>query len=379
MNYTEIEEWYEPRKILDGIEGKSCGMSEKDHGFLCGLIKKKRPKKIVEIGIAYGGTTGVILKSAEILGLDVKLYSIDLSEQLFVDSTKKTGFIYDEILRTKLSNSGNQITYLGKTIADLINEIGGNIDMAIIDTTHELPGEIMDFLVLLPFMASKGTIVLHDVGLNYHRVIGSASSIHVINSGAAICTKVLFNSVKSDVKYLNIIDNYPNIGAFEIDENLRESIVDIFNSLTMTWSYMPDDVIIESYRKVFEKNYDSESLRIFDFAVSSNKKMRQVVADKSRKWQECHKFINYVRKMDLPVSLVGFDYEEEKLVKEFLKKSNIDFVASCDEQQSTDNIIVCMKSMLVGQQESNPYVYMLDNECIAGIKGWIFDKNHNFV
>lgn len=36
-------------------------MSEFDSAFLCGIIKKQKPKKILELGIASGGTTAIIM------------------------------------------------------------------------------------------------------------------------------------------------------------------------------------------------------------------------------------------------------------------------------------------------------------------------------
>lgn len=102
MEYDMIEEWEEPREVINSMEGQVTGMSVTDLGFLCGIIKKYRPKKVVEIGVCFGGTTGVIMNSLNLLGLNNTLvYSIDLSEQVFVDSTKRTGHIYDIYLEKK--------------------------------------------------------------------------------------------------------------------------------------------------------------------------------------------------------------------------------------------------------------------------------------
>ena len=58
--YYEIEEYEEPREILDRMSEPYAEMSKHDHGFLCGLLKKNRPNKVVEIGVCAGGTTGVM-------------------------------------------------------------------------------------------------------------------------------------------------------------------------------------------------------------------------------------------------------------------------------------------------------------------------------
>ena len=64
---------YEPRrKILSHIPNVpgEPEMSEFESAFLCGLLKKFRPKKILEIGVAAGGTTAVMLQCLEDMKLD---------------------------------------------------------------------------------------------------------------------------------------------------------------------------------------------------------------------------------------------------------------------------------------------------------------------
>ena len=82
--YEEMPEYYEPWAVVKEIPGFYAELSEKEAGVLCGLIKEKRPKKIVEVGCAAGGSTSLILKSLEILGLsDTIFYSIDLNEMFY--------------------------------------------------------------------------------------------------------------------------------------------------------------------------------------------------------------------------------------------------------------------------------------------------------
>ena len=48
-----IELEYEVIESLNSIENK-CEMSRDQIAFLCGLLKWKKPKKVVEIGVAEG-------------------------------------------------------------------------------------------------------------------------------------------------------------------------------------------------------------------------------------------------------------------------------------------------------------------------------------
>ena len=59
---TNVELYHEPTVILEQLSEKNKSkMTERELAFVCGLIKERRPKKIVEIGVAAGATSSVIL------------------------------------------------------------------------------------------------------------------------------------------------------------------------------------------------------------------------------------------------------------------------------------------------------------------------------
>lgn len=65
---SNTEPFYEPVNILKQLSGEyTAEMSEEQSAFLCGLLKKYRPNKIVEIGVAAGGTTAVMLNCIALL------------------------------------------------------------------------------------------------------------------------------------------------------------------------------------------------------------------------------------------------------------------------------------------------------------------------
>lgn len=92
---TDTQLYYEPISILDLLQARSkVEMSPRQLAFLCGLIKEYKPQKIVEIGVAAGGTSSVILNCISLLGLETEMYSIDLSPYYYRDRSKKNG-IFD--------------------------------------------------------------------------------------------------------------------------------------------------------------------------------------------------------------------------------------------------------------------------------------------
>lgn len=67
-------------------------MSEFESAFLCGLIEKYEPKKILEVGVAAGGTTAIILNCLENIGQEYKMHSVDVSEKCYTMPEKNRAF-----------------------------------------------------------------------------------------------------------------------------------------------------------------------------------------------------------------------------------------------------------------------------------------------
>ena len=203
-------------------------MSEFEHGFICGLLKANNPRKILEIGVASGGTTAVILKCLEDMGQQAEMFSVDISCKWYRDGSKETGFLVN-----KMENIGENIQHkflLGNSIPYYMDEIGTEIDFLLLDTAHSLPGELLDFLVCFPYLKDGCIVVLHDVAEN-------------VLTGRPIenATKLLFDIVKAEKYYILDADKLPcgisNIAAFKIDEETRRRIGDIFSALANPWGY----------------------------------------------------------------------------------------------------------------------------------------------
>lgn len=273
MENDSIELWEQPAQEIRLKTYFESEMDNCDYAFICGLIKQKRPKKLLEIGVAEGGTTAVIINCLSMLEEKCEMYSVDLNERFYHDASKKTGYEYER-LNTFIKNKSkirHQMLF-GKTIGGCIEEIGKGIDFAILDTVHSLPGEILDFLCILPYLAQGATIVLHDVNLNYIRALGNTVK-QVITSFQNIATKLLFSAVVAD-KYSPIGQcGLTNVGAFVISEDTYRYIENLFYLLTCTWTYIPESTMLQEYRTIYEKHYKNRYLDIFDIAVANNRKM----------------------------------------------------------------------------------------------------------
>ena len=122
--FAKIEEF--ESNILYEIQDKLEGfieVSKEDQRFLNGIIRKVKPKKLVEIGVAYGGTSALILNAIK----DVrgsKLYSIDINKYFYRDESKLTGFIIKEKFK---EISGKWTLLTGGIPSQFIEKIGKGV------------------------------------------------------------------------------------------------------------------------------------------------------------------------------------------------------------------------------------------------------------
>lgn len=260
MIRRQEELYYEPAEILNRFAGTTTEMSKRELAFLCGLIKQYRPEKIVEIGVAAGGTTSVILQCIATLGYDAQLFSLDLSENYYRQPGKKTGYLIDEC-RELLAGKVNHTLLTGKYAVEYLESVGKGIDFLILDTVHTMPGELLDFLAFYQFLNPGSIVVLHDIALN-----------HCSNNFEGFATKLLLDTVAAE-KIMDFDDNtFPNIGAFIVSEDTNKYISNIFSALTITWKYRPGDDELLLYRDFYKKYYSCEDLKLFDMAVELNRR-----------------------------------------------------------------------------------------------------------
>lgn len=265
--YRSVELFYEPerkcRKKTNNGNTMYSEMTLFQQAFLCGLIREKKPKKIVEIGVAAGGTTSVILEAIELLNLETKVYSVDISEKWYRTGKRNTGFLIEDFYK----ECDNHFFYLGKSIPFVIEEIGNGIDMLILDTTHSLPGELLDFMCCYPFLNENCTVILHDVAENL-----------LTGRDNEVASKLLFDIIKADKWYMVDAElnmgNQSNIAAFQLNSTTKESIPDLFSALSLTWSYYLKKEESETYLNIIGNYYDTDRRKYLSDIISVQQYVR---------------------------------------------------------------------------------------------------------
>ncbi len=292
--FKEIENWYDPVDSLNEFN-LATEMTRWESGFLSGLLRKFRPRKILEVGVAGGGTSVIIRKALEMLELnDTIHYSGDLSEKYYRKKHEDlaTGFQYDLACEKDVISKGNHKLYIGNYLPEYIDDIGDNIDFVILDTVHSAPGELLDLLTVLPYLSEKAIIVFHDLATDHQNHYRQSVSIN----------KCLFDSLDGE-KYFNVcgtdVDSdmlygYSDIGGVVID-NREGCMRDLFSMLGLPWAYMPSDRELDIYRKKYECFYGVKYIEMFDLIVkvqkhtwqkNSLKGKRNMVADFKKKISE---------------------------------------------------------------------------------------------
>lgn len=251
--------FYQPREIITqyvSYASEGPEMSEFESAFLCGLIRERKPQKILEVGVAAGGTTAIILECLFLVGINAatEVHSVDISEHYYRGTGERTGYLA-EIAKKSINATFNHHYYLGNVLPSYIEQIGNNIDFVILDTTHELPGELLDFLAIFPFLSENACIVLHDIANN-----------HYGNYKSAFATQVLLDTVVADktiVPDKSRENNYPNIASFSLNEISKKYISDCFNALIITWQYSLDANQLTLYKQLFYEKYSKDLVDLF--------------------------------------------------------------------------------------------------------------------
>lgn len=265
MGYEIYEK---PTEILDLVEDclgeRYAEMSSWQHGFMCGLIKKYKPKKILEIGVSAGGTTAVLMNTLQLLDYEAQFFSVDCLDYYYRDTSKKAGFVAiwtRDYFKSKGSIKWRHKLLTGGCVCNYLDEIGKDIDFLVLDAAHSCPGEILDFLVCFPFLSDDAIVVMHDLVLHFDGIKGGFATQLLMDT---VVGNKMVGRDESDSHYSS-----PNIGAFQITEDTGKYIENVFLSLNILWDYFPHEMKL--YRSVIEKNYHQDMLEIFDLAVANNK------------------------------------------------------------------------------------------------------------
>ena len=231
-----------------------------DVAFLInGLIRKHKPKNCLEIGVAKGGSSILILNAIKDLP-EPRLVSIDL---FTIFRKKKVGYLVEQKF-PELMNKWS--LFMGDMPHKFLTKLNLKFDFLFLDSAHVSPGEFFNLIESLPFLKENAIIVLHDTVWHFYKALKKniimPTQIYLMSS--LIGEKFL-------VKYNPL--NFANVGAVCLEEKQEKYYLNYFLLLMTLWQYMPTNQNLIDLRNFIEKYYKSSLfLNIFDFAVNYNRK-----------------------------------------------------------------------------------------------------------
>jgi len=230
-----------------------------------GLIRKHKPKNCLEIGVAKGGSSILILNAIKDLP-DSRLVSIDLFTEF---RKKRVGHLVEELF-PELMDKWN--LFVGDMPHKYLIQLNLKFDFLFLDTAHVSPGEFFNLIEALPFLKENAIIVLHDTIWHLDQAIKKKNNL---SEAKIMPTQIYLMSALIGEKFLiqKNTFNFENVGVVCLEEHQEKYYLNYFLLLMNIWQYMPKNEHINELRNFISQYYKSKLLlNIFDVSVHYNRK-----------------------------------------------------------------------------------------------------------
>lgn len=252
--------------ITEKMKNEAGWALKLDHAFFInGLIRKHKPKKCLEIGVANGGSSILILNAIKDYS-DSELVSIDLFKYR---GSRIIGYLVEQKF-PQLMNKWK--LFLGDMPHKFLSKLNMKFDFLFLDSAHVSPGEFFNFIEALPFLKENAIVVLHDTMWHLLRAMEIDKKL---DEAKVMPTQIYLMSSIIGEKILikqNLYD-FVNIGAVCLAKSQQNYYLNYFLLMMTIWQYMPSDEQINGLRQFIKKYYKNELyLRIFNNSVDYNRK-----------------------------------------------------------------------------------------------------------
>ena len=250
-------------------------MSEEEAYFINGIIRKHKPKKCLEIGVGRGGTAILILNAIK----DIKdsfLISLDINNQVVGDKNRDIGY---RIKKYFNDLSPNWQLFTGDMPHKFLDKINSKYDFVYLDTTHTMPGEVLNLIEVMPFLEDNAIIVLHSIFNQFNNALNKDMDKFVVK--ATPTTTFLMSSIAGHKILIQKENKFLNIGAVFLEKNQEKHYRDYFLLLMCIWENMLSDEQVFQLKLFIEKYYKEKIyIDMLDNAVFYNKEFQKNFAQK---------------------------------------------------------------------------------------------------
>lgn len=216
-------------------------ISHYDANFLSGLVQYLAPARVMEIGVASGWSSAVLLRSlnASVPEGEFKLTAIDLFEQYYLDPSKKTGDVVGVMEQDLLPKYELIVGDLAVDAAAAIE----NLDFLFIDAHHMHPWATIDLLSALHALKRGSWVAMHDINMcmlpkNAHRNRGPFYLYHLW----------------PDQK-INSTQQPSMIGAARLDRMPEEYLPFLIELLHTPWEVSIDQAVADRLAALIGKHF----------------------------------------------------------------------------------------------------------------------------
>ena len=261
FNYQDYDKEIITSKI---IKESGWMISLEQARFINGIIRKNKFKNCLEIGVANGGSSILILNAIKDFENSI-LVSLDLNKEVYKYPDKLTGYRVKQYFPELTKNWK---LYTGDQPHKFLVDLNLKFDFLFLDSAHISPGEILNFIESLPFLNENAVVVMHDLLWHFNIIIKSKLFPSCIT---------LFPALYGDKVLLSRNEeNISNMGAVFLYPNQKEHYLDYFLLLLNFWEYIPKKNHLEDLRRFIIKYYkDKIYINIFDTAVQANIKVNR--------------------------------------------------------------------------------------------------------
>ena len=233
--------------------------------FLNGIIRKFKPKKCLEIGVARGGSSIIILNA--IKDYNSSLISLDIRENYNTNQSLKTGYRVKKYFPELAKNKWQLFT--GEQPHKFLTRLNLKYDFLFLDTIHLAPGELLNIIEVLPFLENNAIIVLHDISFHFpSNNFYNPKSVKFHPSQIYLMTSLIGEKIILPDK----TKGFGNIGAIILYPNQERYYLNYFLLLLTPWDYIPKESFIDELRIFIKKYYKNNLFSfLFDRSVKENK------------------------------------------------------------------------------------------------------------
>lgn len=139
------------------------GIGKNDMIFLAQLLREAGPRSILEVGVASGLSSVLMLEATSRSDQVCTVIGVDVQEAFFLDSSYRTAQLVDDLAS---EHASRYRLLIAESAAHAMATIDTAIDFVFIDGNHMHPWATFDLLAVLPHLSPNAWVAFHDINLN---------------------------------------------------------------------------------------------------------------------------------------------------------------------------------------------------------------------